>query len=571
MPQESMPADRGPRPEPPAPRRRVFQVSGIMLSVAFAILPAAPAVGETAEPPDIVLILADDMGFSDVGCFGGEIRTPHLDGLAAGGLRFTQFYNCSRCSPTRAALLTGQYPHKVGLARNGRSLTRNGLTIAEALGAAGYNTAMSGKWHLSQTPVLEDARQHQRWLDHQIDPGRPFAPLESYPVRRGFDRFYGVIWGVVDYFDPFSLVEGVEPVAAVPDDYYITDAITAKAVEAIHEFARSDRPFFLYVAHCAPHWPLHARPQDVQRYRETYTAGWHALRRARYRRQIKLGLFDENNTPLPELSGRGKDWDELSDDERRFQAAKMAVHAAMVDRMDQGIGEILAALEQAGRLENTLIIFLADNGASPEVPVEPGYDRSSETRDGRPIRYRGFDAPGAETTYTGIGARWASAANTPFRYWKMESFEGGNHTPCIIHWPRVLKTSPGAVTDELAHVIDVLPTCLDLAGVSYPGEHAGHRLTPLDGRSLAPVLAGVGRPGHERLFFEHVGGRAIRAGEWKLVAPTRASHEWELYHVAVDRTETRNVAAQHPERVAALRRAWEDWFARISPDAGAAP
>ncbi|HUG94135.1 MAG TPA: arylsulfatase [Planctomycetaceae bacterium] len=536
----------------------VFVVPALSLA-----LTAAGARAETARS-DIVLILADDMGFSDVGCFGGEIRTPHLDRLAASGLRFTQFYNCSRCSPTRAALLTGQYPHKVGLARNGHSLTRNGLTIAEALRAAGYQTAMSGKWHLSETPVLTDPRQHQHWLDHQHDPGRPFAPLETYPVRRGFDRFYGVIWGVVDYFDPFSLVEGVEPVASVPDDYYITDAITQNAVARISEFARSDRPFFLYVAHCAPHWPLHARPEDIARYRDTYADGWHALRKTRYRRQIEMGLFDERDTPLPELTGRGKDWGALTDEERRFQSAKMAVHAAMVDRLDQGVGEIVQALERAGRLENTLIMFLSDNGASPEVPNEPGYDRSSQTRDGRPIRYRGFDAPGPETTYTGIGPRWASAANTPFRYWKMESFEGGSHTPCIVHWPRGLKTADGAVSDELAHVIDVLPTCLESAGAPYPAEHDGQRLTPLDGRSLLPVLQRGKRQGHERLFFEHVGGRAIREGDWKLVARTAASDQWELYNVAKDRTETRDLAAEHAERVTSLRRAWRNWFEDVS-------
>jgi arylsulfatase len=245
----------------------------------------------------------------------------------------------------------------------------------------------------------------------------------------------------------------------------------------------------------------------------------------------------------------------------------MAVHAAMVDRLDQGVGEIMAALEQAGRLDNTLIVFLSDNGASPEVMREPGYDRTSETRDGRRVRYQGLYDPGSETTYACIGPWWANAANTPFRYWKVESFEGGNHTPCIVHWPRGLKAAPSSISDELTHVIDLLPTCLDVAGATYPEAYDGHQLTPLDGRSLAPLFAGDSRPGHDRLFFEHEGGRAIRAGDWKLVARKAASNDWELYHIASDRTETRNVAAEHPERVAELKRAWQDWFDDVSQPA----
>jgi arylsulfatase len=507
--------------------------------------------------PNIVLIMTDDMGFSDAGCYGGEIHTPNLDKLAANGLRFTQFYNCARCCPTRASLMTGQYPHKVGLVENGRSLTRNGMTIAEALEQAGYNTAMAGKWHLSFTPTLKDNKLHQKWLDHQHDPGRPFGPLETYPVNRGFDKHYGVIFGVIDYFDPFSLVEGTEAVKNVPEDYYFTDAVTTKSVEYIQEMSQSDKPFFLYVAHCAPHWPLHARPEDIEKYKDTYNAGWEKLRRDRYQRMLKMGLFKKDNTPLPPIQDRGRKWDQLTEEQKNFQAAKMSVHAAMVDRVDQGIGQIVKTLDQTGQLENTIIFFLIDNGASPEVPTRPGYDRSAQTRDGRTIRYKGFDKPGPETTYTGIGPAWASASNTPFRYWKKESYEGGCHTPLIVHWPVGLKIKSGSVTEEVGHAIDIMPTCLDLAGAEYPAEYRGHRLAPLDGKSLGPIFTSDTREGHDTLFFEHMGGRAVRRGDWKLVA--LKDEPWRLYHLAEDRTETNDLAAKLPERVQSMSQAWEQW------------
>ncbi|MBN2473197.1 MAG: arylsulfatase [Pirellulales bacterium] len=518
--------------------------------------------GAAAPRPNILVILLDDLGFSDLGCYGGEIQTPNMDRLAENGLRFTQFYNASRCCPTRAALMTGLYPHQVGLRYNGRSLTHDGVTIAEVLRAAGYQTAMAGKWHLSKTLTLD--ADHLRWVNHQIDPpGQPFGPIDSYPIHRGFQRHYGIIWGVIDYYDPFSLVEGERPVKEVPDGYYITDAITDYAVRCVRDMARRDRPFFLYVAHCAPHWPLHALPEDIAKYRDAYRDGWHALREARYRRQIEKGLFDPASTPLPELMGRGSDWDELDRPGRKLQAAKMAVHAAMVDRVDQGVGRVLAALEATGRLDDTILFVLADNGASPEVPAEPGYDRTGATRDGTPVRYRGF-APeeiGGETTYTGIGAYWANAANTPFRYWKKESFEGGNHTPLIVHWPAGLKTPPGGVTAQTGHVIDVMPTCLELAGAEYPQTFGGHDVLPVEGRSLVPILRGERRQGHPVLYFEHEGGRAVRQGNWKLVAAER--RRWELYDMATDRTETTDLADRHPQRVAQMAAMWDRWAEKV--------
>lgn len=541
-------------------RREFFAVSGISLLSVRYITAFANEVGQKRRP-NIVIIMADDMGFSDAGCFGGEIQTPNIDKLASNGLRFTHFYNCARCCPTRASLMTGQYPHKVGLVRNGQSLTRNGITIAEALKQAGYNTAMAGKWHLSRTDTLKDPKLHQKWLDHQYDPARTFAPLETYPVNRGFDKHYGVIWGVIDHFDPFSLVEGTKTVEDVPDDYYFTDAICEKSVQYIREFSQSDKPFFLYMACCSPHWPLHARPEDIAKYKDTYNEGWEKLRHDRYKRIIEMGLFKKENTALPPIQDRGRKWAQLTEEEKSFESSKMAVHAAMVDRVDQSIGKIIEALKQTEQLDNTVIFFLSDNGASPEVMYEPGYDRSSQTRDGRKIRYRGIFEPGSENTYACIGAPWASASNTPFRYWKKESFEGGCHTPLIVHCPEGLRTKPGAITTQVGHVIDIMPTCLELAGAKYPDNYNGHTLTPLDGKTLIPILKGIKREGHERLFFEHRGGRAVIEGDFKLVA--LENRPWELYNLSRDRTEMENLAAKDPKRVRTMSSQWENWAASV--------
>jgi len=544
---------------------RIVPFLGACLLAAVAVGAArASTAPATDRRPNIVVILLDDLGYSDLGCYGGEIRTPNIDRLAAGGLRFTRFYNASRCCPTRASLLTGLYPHQVGLAQNGRNLTRDAATIAELLRSAGYQTAMSGKWHLSETVPIggkADGPEHFAWLNHQAGNGRPFADIRTYPVNRGFERHYGTIWGVADYFDPFSLVEGAEPVKSVPDDYYLTDAITAKSVEYIRAMAREDRPFFLYVAQNAPHWPLHARPEDIDRYRETYRRGWHALREERYRRQVEMGLIDPATHPLPGLTGRGPDWGALDAGRRDHEAALMAVHAAMVDRVDQGVGSILQSLQETGRHEDTVIFLLADNGASPERYTDPGFDRPSETRDGRPIRYAAPFEPGPETTWGYIGPQWASAVNTPYRYWKAESFEGGCRTPLVVYWPGGQGAPRGSTTDRAGHVIDLMPTCLDLAGVAYPGRYAGHELKPLEGESLVPALRGRPGAGDRVLYFEHEGGRAVQAGGWKSVA--RAGRPWELYHVAEDATETLDLAGREPRRLAELARMWRAWATRV--------
>ena len=525
---------------------------------------AQPASGPKAPRPNIIVILADDLGYSDPGCYGGEVLTPNLDALAAGGLRFSQFYNGARCCPTRASLLTGLYPHQAGVGRmtvdTGRPgyrgfLTDNTVTIAEVLRAAGYRTGMSGKWHLSLT---KEGPGHMKHLNNQAI--RPtFSDPKTYPVARGFDEHYGVIWGVVNFFDPFSLVQNAEPVSTVPPDYYITDALTDHAVRFIERQDKSSAPFFLYVAHTAPHWPLHALRDDIARYEKTYAAGWDAVREARHRRMLESGIIPAG-TPLPGRHDAAARWED--NPTKEWDARAMAVHAAMIDRMDQGVGRIVATLREKKLLDNTLILFLSDNGASPEVYPNPGFDRPSQTRDGRKIHYPPTkDAmPGADDTFFYFGPRWANVANTPLRYWKAEVHEGGICTPLIAHWPARMKAPAGSVTHQPGHVTDVMATCLDLGRAKYPQEFQGRTITPMEGRSLVPVLGGGQRAGHAVLAWEHFGAKAVRAEDWKLVA--RKGGAWELYDIAADRTELNDLAQQRPEKVRALEAEWDHWARR---------
>jgi arylsulfatase len=523
---------------------------------------AASNEGELAGRPNFVIILTDDMGYSDPGCYGGEIATPNIDRLAAGGIRFTQFYNCSRCCPTRASMLTGAYAQRIGMDEFGRTMDIHVPTIAERLRAAGYQTALDGKWHLSELPSTDDEAERIKWMDHRIDLPIPLADPASLPTRRGFDRFYGIVWGVVDHFDPFSLCENEEPIRNVPDNFYLTDAISDRAVADVLDFARSEQPFFLYVAYTAPHWPIHARPEDITKYRGKYAGGWDELRRQRFARQIELGLFDKS-MPLGEVITQGPRWRRLPGERRAYLAAKMEVHAAMVDRVDQGVGEILAALRDTAELENTIVMFLSDNGASPEIPGPPGYDRNSGTRDGRPAlreadlqRDGNVAKLGSEESYTGIGAPWASAVNTPLRYWKMESYEGGCRTPLVIHWPAGLKASAGGILHDVGHVIDIAPTCLELAGVSAEGEFK------MDGVSLAPILAGQPLDVDRALFFSHFQGRGVRRGPWK--ASKLGSRGWELFNLDEDPGETQDLSGEHPEELNRLVRELTDWRRAMS-------
>jgi arylsulfatase len=519
------------------------------------------------ERPNIVLILADDLGYSDIGCYGGEVQTPNLDYLAANGLRFRRFYNTSRCCPTRASLLTGLYNQQAGIGEmtTARSepgyrgyITENTVTLAEVLKDAGYHTAMSGKWHVSNTVEQPSPEAQQKWLNHQAS--HPyFSPVEQYPVNRGFERYYGNIFGVVDYFDPFSLVNGTTPVGKVPEGYYHTDAINDTAVSYIRTLSKEEKPFFLYVAQTAPHWPLQALPEDIKKYEHTYEAGWDAIREARYKKMVAQGLINPATTPLSPRINKALSWEQNPDKE--WDARAMAVHAAMIDRMDQGIGRIIQALREAGKLDNTIIVFLSDNGASPEncMRYGPGFDRPGQTRDGKEIHYpvKKDVLPGPQTTFASIGERWANVANTPYQYAKAQSYEGGVRTPMIVYWPKGLKAK-GGFTDHMGHVMDFMPTFLQVAKAHYPETYKGHNITPYTGISLLPTFEGKERQEHDVLYNEHFNARYVREGEWKLVS-LAGDTTWRLYRINQDETELNNVAAQYPAIVSRMATQWRQW------------
>ena len=448
------------------------------------------------------------------------------------------------------------------------TLSHNAVTIAEVLKTAGYRTSMIGKWHVAETPLREDQRD---WLNHQVFHDT-FSDLENYPVNRGFDTHYGTIYGVVDYFDPFSLVEGEAPVNEVPEGYYITQALSDRAVKEVKEYAKDERPFFMYLAYTAPHWPLQALPEDIAKYEDTYKAGWEAIRNARYERQREMGLFGDQEDFLSPRQFNDR-WDENPDAE--WDARAMAVHAAMVDRMDQGIGSLIDALEETGQLDNTLILFLSDNGCSSEICQNfiPGAnDRPDMTRDGRPVVYPKDKEvlPGPETTYASLGPKWANVTNTPFRFWKAKAYEGGICTPMIAHWPDGIRRNIGGITEEYGHVMDIMATCVELAGAEYPETYKGNEIIPMEGISLVPIFTRGHREGHEYLGFEHFHERAfISADGWKIVRPKHKG-KWELYDLNKDRSEQHDIADLHPEKVAEMVAAYEEWARRcmVEPSPG---
>ena len=520
--------------------------------------------------PNIIIIMADDLGFSDLGCYGGEIETPNLDLLAAGGMRFTQFYNTSRCCPTRASLLTGLYPHQAGIGRmtmdDGQPgyrgfLTENTVTIAEVLKEAGYNTGMTGKWHISETRRLEPEKQ-LKWLAHQENYG-PFSDTTQYPTARGFEKYFGNIWGVVDYFDPFSLVNGKEQVMSVPDNYYHTDAISDTTVAYVEQFSRQQKPFFLYVAHTAPHWPIQALPEDIAKYENVYKKGWQAIRANRYKKMLELGLFDSGSAPLAPWMFPEEEWSDNKDGE--WDAHAMAVHAAMVDRMDQGIGRLINKLKELDELDNTLILFLSDNGGSAEDPSRfgPGFDRAGSTRDGRPVVFpkvkSAENMPGPQTIHAGIGPQWAHTINTPFKSFKSKIFEGGICTPMIAHWPHGIKAK-NAITTEMGHVVDFMATCVQLANAEYPEEFNGSKISKQQGQSLLPIFDKGERQDPEFIFWEHFGSKGLRQGKWKLVQLGNDA-KWQLFDLDKDRTETNDLSQQHPDVVASMKTEWEEMAA----------
>ncbi|MBC8107611.1 MAG: arylsulfatase [Anaerolineae bacterium] len=545
-----------------------------MLRLSLAFLACARTTqAQIASPlpqanrPNVIIILADDLGYSDLGCFGGEARTPNLDALAADGARFTNFFSESRCCPTRAALLTGLYPQQAGVGHMNEkaslpayagALKPTAPTIAEVLKTAGFRTACFGKWHVSNTLQRPD---HMKDLNRQRFP-EFFSPIEQYPTRRGFDVYWGALWGVVNFYNPFSLVDGERPVTDLPDNFYITDAINKHAAQFVQQSRGSDQPFFMYIAHNAPHWPLMAPAGTIQKYRNQYTEGYQATHAARYQRMSDMKIVDPKNTELsPTIDVAARD--KLSPEEKRFEAALFQAHAAMIDRMDQGLGKVFQALKEAGKWDNTLIFVLSDNGASPERYEDAGYDRPSLARDGKPINYSYKDLTklaGDEHTFFYIGQHWANVANTPYRKFKASQYNGGARTPMIVHWPAGLKVERGGFVRARGHVIDLMATALDIASAKMPQTFAGQTPHPLQGVSLLPLIQGQSSiENYPPLFGEHEGGRSVTTPEgWKLMRD-RGENDWHLYNLNDDESELHDVIAHNADRAAKMQAMWNRW------------
>jgi len=553
----------------------------VLCLLSISIIFSCSPVSEQDQRPNVILIMSDDMGYSDIGCYGSEINTPELDDLAANGLRFTQFYNTARCCPTRASLMTGLNPHQAGIGHmmSDRglegytgNLSKKAVTIAEVLGQAGYSNYMAGKWHLTpgqNKEVLEDKR--------------------NWPLQRGFDRFFGTIHGAGSFFDPNSLSSGNTQIAP-PKNFYYTDAISDTTVKFIDEH-QAKNPFFIYVAYTAAHWPMHALPKDIAKYKGKYDEGWDAVRQARYDRMIDMGLIDKK-WELSEQFTSPYTWEES--DLKEWHARCMEVYAAMIDNMDQGIGRIKESLKRNNQYDNTLIFFLQDNGACAEQfgmwrtlpedidawplkPMGPGelqYSMVPEiARDGRPMRIARGVMPGPADTYIGYDPLWANASNTPFRMFKHWAHEGGISTPLIVHWPKSIKAQ-GEFRQHPGQLMDIMATCIDVGKANYPETYNDSTIYPLEGKSLIPAFENKAVE-REALCWEHEGNRAIRIGDWKLVSKTNKKprafdqieelpvEDWELYNLKIDRTETSNLAREHPEKVAEMAAKWLTWAKRV--------
>jgi len=550
-------------------------MAALMLTAfaAWLSVGAKPCEGkpEDRSAPNIVVILADDMGFSDLGCYGGEIETPNLDKLAAGGLRFTQFYNTGRCCPTRASLLTGLYPHQAGIGwmMTDRGfdgyrgdLNRRSVTIAEAVKPAGYATYAVGKWHVTNT-------------------AKPEGPKDNWPLQRGFDRYYGTITGAGSFFDPGTLTRDnamISPFADPqyqPKAYYYTDAISDHATRFIDDHFRrpAAAPLFMYVAYTCAHWPMHALEDDVVPYHGKYDDGYGPIRAGRFDRLRSAGLID----PAWKLSPQAGNWDEFP--HKEWEARCMEVYAAMITNMDAGIGRIVESLRQHDQLDNTLILFLQDNGGCQEEvgrtgdgrrPAEPSLPSIAhdairvdvipkQNRAGVPTLKGPGVMPGPEDTYIAYGLNWANVSNTPFREYKHFVHEGGISTPLVAHWPDRIRRQ-GELEHQPGHLVDLMATCVDVAGASYPQESQGEKIEPMEGVSLLPAFDDKPLGRENPIFWEHEGNRAVRDGKWKLVA--KENQPWELYDMDADRTELDDLAAEKPELVEKLAAAWNAYAER---------
>ena len=495
-----------------------MRLLSFFLSLSFATSLANSKPDRTR--PNFILIMVDDMGYSDIGCYGGEVKTPNLDKLAKDGLRFTQFYNTAKCHTTRAELLTGNYAYSIG-----DNNMEHGATFGEVLRPIGYRTLIAGKWH--QVPL---------------------------PTTRGFDRYYGLADGCSNFFNPginarpgeglpgrkrkslrrWAIEDKVIMGYTSPDKkFYHTDAFTNYAIDRLDEYKNEDKPFVLYLPYTAPHYPLHAWPEDIAKYRGKYKIGWDEIRKQRFKRMNKMGIIGPNHKLTPRAS---KEWDDLSDKQQDAEDLKMAVYAAMIDRVDQNLGRLFAKVKELDEWDNTLIMFLTDNGACPEQP--------NTTPD---------IPPGPVESYRTVSVGWANASNTPYRKFKSTDYEGGIRTPFIAHWPGVIK--PG-MTNQVGHIIDVSATFREITGAKYPKEILGKKTKPPVGKSLLPIFKGDERKPHKEIFWRFNRANAVRQGDLKVV---RAGKVWELYDLKADPTETKNLAKERPMKTAELSQMWEDW------------
>jgi arylsulfatase len=542
--------------------------------------------------PNIILIMSDDMGYSDLGCYGSEIETPVLDGLAENGLRFSQFYNTARCCPTRASLLTGLYPAQTGMgfmtSDEGEpgyrgEIGKHCVTIAEVVKPAGYRTYMSGKWHVARNLKDIDSLKY------------------NWPLQRGFDKFYGTIIGAGSLWDPWTLSRGNDFITPVNDleykpseKWYYTDAISDNAVKYIeeHQQETSNQPFFMYVAYTAAHWPMHAPEKEIALHKGKYDAGYAAIRKKRYEKLGELGLINEQW----KMSGQPTDWDKVQN--KAWHARNMEVYAAMISSMDKGIGKIVDKLKATGQLDNTLILFLQDNGGCAETlnwvknqneltelsdqpvykPMGPNELQTqmfpTQNREGYPVITMGEKVmAGSDQTYHAYGESWANVSNTPFRMYKHWVHEGGISTPLIAHWPAAINDK-GAIRHQPGHLIDIMATIVDIAKADYPENYKGNSIVPLPGKSLTGVFTSNTKIDREAIFFEHEGNRGLRKGKWKIVSKAFPQagkfrkiddipmSQWALFNMEEDRTELNDLATEYPEKVKELSSLWQNWAAK---------
>jgi arylsulfatase len=540
----------------------------MVLTLLISSCRSKPSKIEALEEsrPNILIVMVDDLGFSDISCYGSEIPTPNIDKLASGGLKYTQFRNAARCCPSRASLMTGLYPHRAGIGHMMNDLEHEGyrgdlsinsVTIAEVLKSVDYNTYMAGKWHLT----------------------RFTGPMDSnynWPVQRGFDKFYGTLPGYGSQYNPPGLMEDNNYIKP-PEEFYYTEALTQKSISFLREAHEQQNPFFLYLAYTAPHYPLHAKKDAIDKHRGRFAIGWDSLRNMRFNKLKNLGMLGIE-TKLPIRDGMSISWED--EPNKEWQESRMEAYAGMIEHVDQGVGEILEALKINGQLDNTIIFFLSDNGGSAEGHMNNTVERwgtpwkskliPEKTRDGEKVSSGDFVGLelGPENTFGSYGPKWSNVSNSPFRMHKNWVHEGGISTPFIVHWPNGIGDK-GTLRDQNTHIMDIMATCLDISGATYPKKYNGNQIIELQRVSLVPSFTNKSLNRKEPLFWEHEGNMAVIDGKWKLVSAYPGSWSsmmdfknhgnWELYNLQIDRTETNNLAAVYPKIVKELSKEWQVW------------